>query len=372
MKSDVLFRSRARAAGLTACILTALTAAPAARADTDDAKRKADARALFEEARKLTAEGNYAEACPKLAASLQLDRGVGKQFYLAECLEHVGKLASAWINYMDVVDATRTTGEKKKERHARARADALLPRLTRIEVVVSDGARRMPGLEVRRDDAVLVEAQWGMAVPVDPGPHKVSATATGARRWETTAAIEQEGQTVTVTVPPLERAEPAPPRAASDPAAASPLAGTVLLPNAAPPSPAGPAATAPEKPAGGPGSPLRTAGLVTVGVGLVGLAVGAGFGMTALSRNREGTAHCDASQGGASMACTPRGGALLDASERAAALSTASFIAGGVALAAGAALVLFAPPARAVGSRGTDAAAGVRLGADGVSLVGRW
>ncbi|WP_437604889.1 hypothetical protein WMF20_27230 [Sorangium sp. So ce834] len=372
MKSGVLFRSRARAAGLAACILTAITGAPGARADAGDAKRKADARALFEEARKLTAEGKYAEACPKLAASLQLNAGIGTQFYLADCLEHVGQLASAWINYLEVVDATKAAGQKAREKYARERVDALHPRLSRLAVVVSDEARGTPGLEVRRDDAVLVEAQWGIAVPVDPGPHKVSATATGAKRWETTVTIEREGQTVTVTIPPLERAARTPTQAASDPPAASPLAGTVLLPStASPPSPE-PRATAPGKPAGDPGSPLRTAGLVTGGVGLVGLAVGAGFGMTALSKNREGTGHCDVSNGGASKACAPEGGALLDESKTAATLSTVSFIAGGVALATGAALVLLAPPARKADPRGTDAAANVLLGPDGISLVGRW
>ncbi|WP_437274392.1 hypothetical protein WME90_24400 [Sorangium sp. So ce375] len=365
-------RSRARAAGLAACILATVTHAPDVHADAGDAKqRKADALALFDEALELTAQGKYAEACPKLEASLQLNPGTGTRFYLADCLEHVGQLASAWIHYVDVVDATAATGQKAKEKYARARVDALEPRLTRLAVVVSDGARSTPGLAVRRDDAVLVEAQWGVAVPVDPGPHKVSATAIGMKRWETTAKVDQEGQTVTVTVPPLERAESAPPSATAHPAPTTPLPGTAPLPDMTSPSPVDSTAPMTGKPMSDLGSPLRTAGLVAGGVGLVGLAVGAGFGMNALSKNREGTEHCYVSKGGASKACTPKGGALLDDSAAAATASTASFIAGGVALATGAALLLLAPPAKPR-SRRTDVATGILLGPDGISLVGRW
>src|SRR5512139_1741852 len=68
--------------------LLANLAASAARAQASD---KAAAEALFDEGRKLMAEGKYAAACAKLEASQKLDAGVGTQLNLADCYEKSGK-----------------------------------------------------------------------------------------------------------------------------------------------------------------------------------------------------------------------------------------------------------------------------------------
>ena len=67
-----------------------LALAPAAHADDD-----APALVLFKEARALVGDGKYAEACPKFEQSLALEVGVGTQFNLADCWEHIGRTASA-------------------------------------------------------------------------------------------------------------------------------------------------------------------------------------------------------------------------------------------------------------------------------------
>ena len=75
------------------CAALILWAAPAAHADEN-----ADAvtsRTLFDEARRLMAEGKYAEACLELEQSQKLRSGIGTQFNLAECYEKTGRIASA-------------------------------------------------------------------------------------------------------------------------------------------------------------------------------------------------------------------------------------------------------------------------------------
>ena len=62
------------------------------------------AQVLFDQARALTASGKYAEACLKFAESQRLDPGIGTEFNLAECEQHVGKTASAWAHYLEVAD----------------------------------------------------------------------------------------------------------------------------------------------------------------------------------------------------------------------------------------------------------------------------
>jgi hypothetical protein len=133
---------------------------------------------------------------------------------------------------------------------------------------------------------------------------------------------------------------------------------------------AAPAATPPSLPgaaesprsSGGTSSPWRTAGWVLGGAGVVGLGVGAAFGIVAIGDKN--AAHCDASH-------------MCDAGtvvgiKRAALVSDVGWIAGGVLLASGVAFVIFAP-------RGShEPTAGVRLApvvtASGGELVagGSW
>ena len=145
---------------------------PARAADTDEA----GARVLFAEARRLVAAGNYAEACPKFEASLRLDAGVGTNFNLADCMEHTGRIASAWARFLDVAAATRLAGQPEREQVARDRAAALEPRLAHLTVQVAAPA---PGLVVERDDVSLPPSSWGVAVPIDPGAHAIKVTRAG-------------------------------------------------------------------------------------------------------------------------------------------------------------------------------------------------
>src|SRR4051812_46143375 len=80
---------------------------------------KATAEALFADGRKLMAAGNYAAACPKLAASQRLDPGVGTMLNLADCYERVGQTASAWAEFREAISAARAAGSKEREQLAR-------------------------------------------------------------------------------------------------------------------------------------------------------------------------------------------------------------------------------------------------------------
>jgi hypothetical protein len=332
-----------------------------ARADVDDAEKKAAAQAMFDHARKLTEGGDFTAACPKFAESRRLDPTMGTTFYLADCLEHIGKLASAWSYYMEVADNARAAGLRDREAYARGRAEALKPRLPALIVAVSHEARGLPGLEVRRDGLILGEAQWGTAIPVDAGDHVISAAADGKARWESRVAISEEGKAITVEVPPLEgivSAPAVPPRPA-------------LVPAPAPPPPPPPGAAT-----------QRAAGIAVGAAGVAGLAIGALFGLQAMSKQSDSDAdgHCDSAG-----YCDDTGLGLRDEAISAATISTIGFIAGGLALAGGAALLLTAPASRGepsppgapVGQRAARAPVDVpraqlAIGPAGVSLLVRF
>jgi hypothetical protein len=204
------------------CALAAAVSSRRARASGDDV---ATAQLLFDEGRRRMAQGDFANACPKLAESQRLSPAVGTEFNLADCWEHVGKLASSWDAFLDVADLTHRRGEAEREQAARQRADALAARLGRLSIEVP-ALRRIAELEVRRDGELVRDALWGIAVPVDAGDHRVEARAPGRRPWSAVVHT-QDGQTASVTVPDL----PAAPRAV----AIDPGDGASVAPPPAPP-----------------------------------------------------------------------------------------------------------------------------------------
>jgi hypothetical protein len=217
--------NRAASIALGAATMVAiLLAAPGVRAADE-----AGARVLFSEARKLAAAGDYAAACPKFEDSYRLDPGIGTNFNLADCYEHSGRIASAWARFLDVAAATKAAGQTDRERVARARADALEPKLARMTLQVDAKA---PGVSVVRDGVEVGAAAWRVAVPVDPGPHVIEASAPGRLAWSTTVAVKEGPDAVTVVVPDLAQAPVLEP-AASPAVGSSPAADLV----AAPPAP---------------------------------------------------------------------------------------------------------------------------------------
>ena len=167
------------------------------------AQDEAGARVLFAQARKLAAGGNYAEACPKFEDSYRLDPGIGTSFNLADCWEHLGRTASAWGRFLDVAAATKGAGQPERERVARARAAALEPRLARLAIQVMSP---VTGLVVLRDDVRVDAPSWGLPIPVDPGRHKLEATAAGKRRWTAQVEVPDLPTTASVVVPALDDA----------------------------------------------------------------------------------------------------------------------------------------------------------------------
>ena len=228
-------------------------------ARADEAGDSATAQTLFDEAKALMQSKRYAEACPKLEQSQKLQPAGGTLLFLALCLEGEGKTASAWVRFNQTLSAARRDHRTDREAVANEHLAALVPMLTKLTVDVPD-AVRVPGLEVRRDGKVVPNAVWGDAVPIDPGTHTMRATAPGRVPWETKVSPGDAGTTATVKIPALE---------------VEPVAAVVAPPTQPPHD------LPPPPPASTWGS-QKTAAVVVAGVGVVGLGVGAGFGVAAL------------------------------------------------------------------------------------------
>ena len=189
--------TRARAAAILCAVACFVP-----RASSADEGDEAAARVLFAEGRKLAAAGDYETACPKFEESFRLDPGIGTGFNLADCWEHIGRTASAWGRFLGVAGAAKALGQTEREQVARDRAAALEPKLSRLTVLVPTPE---PGLAVRRDAVLLGPASWGVAVPVDPGPHVVQVSAPGKKPLSIDVTIGASDEpAATVTIPLLE------------------------------------------------------------------------------------------------------------------------------------------------------------------------
>jgi hypothetical protein len=333
--------SRARWAFVKAAAAAlALGAAPGAALAEPSAGDASPARTLFFEARKLMADGHWLEACPKLEESERLDPGKGTEFNLAECYEHVGRVASALALYERVAVASRADNMPAHEARARARAEALTPRVPSLVVLVTAGSR-VDGLEVTRDGEPVPPEAWSARVHVEPGRHTVAARAPGRVQWAATVDLA-EGTATTVEVPPLV-VEPAP-------AQAAPVPTETPAPGPAAPTPS--LAPTGEDPQAGAGRTQRTIALAVGGAGAASVVAGAIFGALSLAAHNQADTWCDRG----TNVCTQQQG--VDARNAAMDRGNAAtwlLIAGGVAVSAGAVLWLSAPRARATPALGVSA-----------------
>jgi hypothetical protein len=163
----------------------------------------AAAQVLFEQGRDLLRAGKVAEACPKLAESQRLDPATGTLLALATCHEAEGKLASAWAEFSGVVTRAGREAQVERERWAKQRLQDLKPRLSTLELQIPSELAGLCGAEVRRDGVLLGKEAWNVPVPVDGGGYRITATAPGRAPWEAVVQVKQESDVVTLRLPEL-------------------------------------------------------------------------------------------------------------------------------------------------------------------------
>jgi hypothetical protein len=270
--------SFSRCSRVASCALVATLFARAATAQqappaSNDA---ANADSLFTEAKQLMANGDYATACPKLAESYRLDPGTGTLTALAVCHQHIGKVATAWNEFVEVASSAQRQGRADREAFARQQITAIEPLLSRLTIQVPPEVAAIPKLEVRRDATVVSQPAWGVPVPVDPGDHLIEATAPDREPWTAHITVDANADKKEIAVPVLDKQV-----AATPPVEQTPT-----------PSPVTPAETPTDHHAP---FPMRTVGLVVGGAGIVSLALGGYFGASAISKSSDAKKECPAS-----------------------------------------------------------------------------
>jgi hypothetical protein len=317
----------ARASLWAACLGTALGLAAATGQAQTSATDSAGAQVLWEEAVSYAKAGDFEQACPKFAASQELDPQLGTLLALADCYVRVGKTASAWASFVEASELAKQRDDKR-EASARARAAELEAKLSKLKITV---AEPVDGLRVRRGDTQVTEPQWGLELPVDPGEVKIVAEADGYESWKTTVTVEEGATVAAVEVPALTKGS----------------------------------GSGGDGPSNGRDSadepydmmPQLIAGAVVGGVGLVGIGVGAGFAVIAGNKDDESLPFCDPND--PTICNDQRGVDLRNDARQAQTISIVSFVAGGVLTLTGGLLVLTAVIADSATGDGDDTDVGV-------------
>lgn len=291
------------AAATTACASSQpQPSTPSAPAEPHE-QNVGSAEILFDQGMELKAARKYAEACPKFEASDRLDHTMGTLFELADCYEHVDRVASAWEAFTKVASMAKQAGKLEHAKDAREHAEQLKPRLPKLTILVPEGVASVSGLEIKRDNIVVGQPLWNKPVPVDPGEHTIVAMAPNRHERQERVAIK-ESEAKEVSVQELDAL---------------------------------------------PMSRQRMAALAVGGVGVAGLVVGSISGGLAISQWKTALSTCGDVDKAAD--CTlmahsterPDAERWRDKAEGSATVSTVMFAVGGVALAAAAAVWFTAP-----------------------------
>lgn len=285
-------------------------AQPAPVTPSNQTGDEAVAESLFEAGRKLLADGQVDQACPKFEEANRIAPSAGTLLNLGRCFELQGKTASAWVAYKKAVGLARATGQTRHVTAGEKYIAEVTPHLSRLRV---EAPEPPPGLVVSRGGAAMGAAALGVPLAVDPGVQTIEATAPGREKWATTITVAPDGADVVVTIPAL-----------------VPIADGSVAPAPNPPVPPGPARPQGAMP------PLRLAGLVAGGAGVVTLGVGIAFGVMTLgdaSSAQDDATLCPDKR------CTPAGLDAIESAETKAWVSNIAIGVGAAALATGGVLV---------------------------------
>jgi hypothetical protein len=196
---------------MAACLRWSLLGAPVLSvalcsqpAFAQDKKELSKARANFQRAIELEQAGNYTTALETFRDVGQVRMTPQVRFHIATCEEKLGRLVTALGGYQLAFADADTVGDDFKAEVDRAvtRLQASIPKL-----VINRGTGA-EAAEIQLDGEALGASSVGVPVPLDPGPHAVTAKAPDSLPFSQTVTIaenEQKSVEVVLTPEPVEQ-----------------------------------------------------------------------------------------------------------------------------------------------------------------------
>lgn len=305
-------------------------APPPTTPEQDEARDKA--RVLALEGLTLMEKQKFDEARDRFERAEALFHAPTNLRLLGQALVALGRLARAKEVYERAANEELPFYAPQPFKDAQAAAKnelaALVPRVPTVELVVPPGAK---DVEVLIDKAKVPSEQLGKPIFVDPGEHRIVASAENARDVHRKFTVK-EGERARLEL--------------------------ALTPQ----SQGGPDKT-PDKLIVKPGGSYIPAA-IAFGIGAVGIGVGAVAGAVAIGKANDVKSRCQ-QDGAGGLSCPPDAEPEADSARSMGTVSTIGFVVGGVGVAAGVVLLVVRP-------KGTRAQVGLQVAPQRLSVVGRF
>lgn len=199
LRNDNMTHCRRSSAVLRRSLLLSVTlglcVAPAAAEPT--ATELVVARRLFDEARALEEAQRWELAASKLNDALLIKETPGLRFHLAHCLERLGRLVEANLEYGRAQDLIAAGAKAPDVEDLLAKARSSLE--ARIPSLLIVAPAEVSSLQLELNGRAMARSVLGRRAPVNPGTHRIYIRAAGYEDFREEVSI-QEGERRTVTV----------------------------------------------------------------------------------------------------------------------------------------------------------------------------
>jgi hypothetical protein len=158
------------------------------------------AREQFGQALALQTAGNWAGALALLKEVAAVKSTPQVRFNMALCEEKLGRLVAALGDYeLAAADARAEKADQVAE-EVEARREALSQRIPKLTVKRGSGAE---AASIALDGVTLGDQVIGTAMPTDPGPHTLEASAPGFKPFrKSVRVVEQQSETIEIVLEP--------------------------------------------------------------------------------------------------------------------------------------------------------------------------
>lgn len=316
-----------RAPLFTVALAFAACLAPLTAYAAPSAKDKANAKAFASDARAAARAGRYTDAAAAFEGAIAVDPSAQLRLELARAYAQIGKLVEAKAALTGAIDdAAKSSRDKKVGDVAKRLLGDVEPRIPSLRILFT--GKVGDGEGSAKIDRKAVDTD--VAVPLDPGDHVVTGSAEGFEATERTITLA-EGAHETVKLKLKKIAT-------------------------------GPVAVKEESEGGGSKVPA----ILSLSVGVLGVGVGAVFGVMAMSDKSTADKSCKGT------VCSPAAQGSIDSSLAKGNVSTVAFIVGGVGLALGTVLLVIAPGSKKDTAKPEEASIEPWVGAGSAGLRGRF
>ncbi|HMI88013.1 MAG TPA: hypothetical protein VK550_28210 [Polyangiaceae bacterium] len=327
-----------KSSAVTSCAfaLSLCISSGAAYGQSDE--QRAGARSLATEGASAFNDGRYKDAVDLFTKAESLMHAPPHLLYLARAHSKQGQFVKAREAYLRITKEQLAGNAPPAFRDAQSTAQkelaAINPKIGTLEIKV-EGAEAAKDLSVKIDGNAIASVLVGVPQPIDPGEHRIEASAAGFRSQPQTVRLGDGDKASTVLKLEVD------PNAAPIAAPGAPAPGA--QPGAAPPPGAAvhDTSVSMDSTSSG-GSGMRIGAYAAFGVGAVGLGLGTVFLLRSMGKRSDADALCTLPNGFCSIKTKAEVDKLDSDAKSASTLSVVGFAVGGAGVAAGVVMLLLA------------------------------